>query len=85
MTDHMTIVRVVNWCLIEAVVNCCVLTDLFCRDKLERGLHKKGIYVIQLQGHIFFGNIQQVTYALHIVQNNIEIITFIRNDCDVVS
>ena len=34
-----------------------------CRDKLERGLYKKGIYVIQLQGHIFFGNIQQVSHA----------------------
>lgn len=30
------------------------------RDKLDMGLAKHGIYVIQLQGQIFFGNIQRV-------------------------
>lgn len=37
------------------------------RDKLERGLSKKGIYVIQLQGHIFFGNIQQVSSHFFVI------------------
>ena len=34
------------------------------RDKLDIGLAKHGVYVIQLQGHIFFGNIQQLVKQL---------------------
>lgn len=34
------------------------------RDKLEQGLATHGVYVIQLQGHIFFGNIQQIVKTI---------------------
>jgi MFS superfamily sulfate permease-like transporter len=32
----------------------------FIRSKLDYGLAVTGVYVIQLQGRIFFGNIQKV-------------------------
>jgi hypothetical protein len=37
------------------------------RDKLEQGLATHGVYVIQLQGHIFFGNIQQVVKTIEAI------------------
>lgn len=40
------------------------------RDKLEVGLAKHGVYVIQLQGQIFFGNIQRVVKQIRRIIKN---------------